>query len=438
MPTELKVVMFTDQVKSTPNTALRTPAEIKQVNDAQKELTTGAVSQSRGTILKDTGDGHFVEFRSCSDAVRCGFILQQRVKERNEAQTNELLRFELHIGIDFGELVVLENADLRGDEANIAARFCSKCPAGEVYFTEKVKNELYPREARVRKVKAFELRGVRGKVNVYRLVEWLGEVEPSPNPFIWRDGITKAEDFFNRENEQRTIRNYLRGHQNCQIVGSLGVGKTSLLLQLQHVASEWEEATVVAYLDLQDPRCFTLSGWLGRVGRQFGWSTSPTSLVEFADCVEDILSEEHNPVLCLDEFEELTLRREEFTHDFFLTLRSCGQQGMSIITASQHPLNELIEPSNPTSPFYNTFPLLRLYPFADEDAEDFVTLHRPSVPPFMSEEKEAILAFAKGHPLTLQVACFHVLQAKENDENLINAMQRAEDSVRAHLPSWRR
>lgn len=346
MSTELKVIMFTDQVKSTPNTARRKPDEIEQVNDEQKRLTSEAVRQCRGTILKDTGDGHLVEFHACSNAVRCGFILQQRVRERNEAQTNDRLRFELHVGIDFGEIVVLPNGDLRGDEANIAARVCSECPPGEVYFTEKVKKELHPREARVDKVGAFKLRGVKGKVNIYSLVEWLGEIVPCPNPFTWRGGITKAEDFFNRDNEQRTIRDYLRAHQNCQIVGQRRIGKTSLIRQIKRVASEWEGAAVVAYLDLLDPRCFTLSRWLERAGRHFGWQKTPADLVDFADCVEDMLSEERCPVLCMDEFEGMTLRRDEFTQDFFFTLRSCGQRGMSIVTTSQNPLSELTDPND--------------------------------------------------------------------------------------------
>jgi len=419
--------------------AKRTPTEIKRVADEQNKLTAEVVQQYRGAILKDTGDGHLVEFPTCSDAVLCGFILQREMKKRNEAQTNDHLKFELHIGIDFGEIVVLENSDVRGDEANIAARVCSECPPGEVYFTEKVKNELHPREAKVAKVGSFDLKGVKRKVNIYRLIEWLGTIQPFPNPFIWRSGITKAEDFFNRDNEQRTIRDFLRGRQNCQIVGPRRIGKTSLLLQIERVASEWDEAAVVAYLDLQDPHCFTLSGWLGRAGHQFGWSTPPASLVEFADCMEDmLLSKGNHPVLCLDEFEELTLRRDQFTRDFFLTLRSCGQGGMSIVTASQNPLSDLTDPDDHlTSPFYNSFPLLRLGAFADSDAKDFITIHRPGASPFMHDEKEAILEFAKGHPLALQVACFHVLQAKENGESLIVAMQRTEDDVRASLSTWR-
>jgi hypothetical protein len=97
---------------------------------------------------------------------------------------------------------------------------------------------------------------------------------------------------------------------------------------------------VVAYLDLQDPRCYTLTGWLKQAARQCHWSTPATTLTDFAECVETALAQGLRPVLCFDEFEELTTRSTEFTRDFFLTLRACAQQGLSIVTASQHPLSE--------------------------------------------------------------------------------------------------
>jgi class 3 adenylate cyclase len=436
MHTTLKVIMFTDQVESTRHMARRPPAEIMRVDREQGDLTAEVARQYGGTILKDTGDGAIIEFSSCTAAVQCGFILQQHVKARNRMQSNDRLKFELHIGIDFGEVVVLPNGDLRGNAANRAARVCALCPPGEVYFTEKMMQELHPHVVRVAKVDLIELKGVEGRINIYRLIECSDATEPVRNPFVWRNGITKAEDFFNRHHEEHRLRAFLQNRQNCQIVGARRIGKTSLLRHIERAAPAWEAATMVAYLDLQDPRCFTLGGWLERAGRQFGWSPSPENLAAFAECVEHELSEDHRLLLCLDEFEEITARRHEFHHDFLLTLRACGQQGMSIVTTSQRPLSELTDPQDRTSPFYNTFPLLSVGPFADPDAADFVILDRPGIPPLSREEQTAILDFAAGHPLALQVAYFHVLEAKEGGEGLAVAMCRADDNMRAHLPTW--
>lgn len=364
-----------------------------------------------------------------------GATLQQRIKAWNEAQTNDRLRFDLHIGIDSGEVLVLPNGDVRGNAANRAARVCAQCPGGEVYFTEKVTVELHAREVQIAKVGAFPLKGMEEQVTIYRLLRWLGTSDGVLNPFVWRAGITKAEDFFDREHEQRTLRAYLRGRQNCQIASPRRIGKTSLLRQIERAASGWDSTVVVAYLDLHDPRCYDLSGWLTRVSRQFSWARPPADLAAFAECIEETIAAGQRPVLCLDEFEELTVRRTEFTRDFFLTLRACGQQGMSIVTASRKRLSDLTELSDPTSPFYNTFPLLRLGPFADKDAQDFVAYRHPGVAPFTAEEQETILAFAKGHPLALQVACAYVLEARENGQSLVATLRQAEDDMRAHLPT---
>jgi class 3 adenylate cyclase/pSer/pThr/pTyr-binding forkhead associated (FHA) protein len=175
---ELRVVMFTDQVDFTNRTSLRTPFEIERVAREQEEITAAVVRECNGMLLKDTGDGSFIQFLSCRDAVRCGFQLQQRVAERNADQPNENLRFELHIGIDFGEVVVLPNGDLRGNAPNIAARVCAQCGAGQVFFTEKVMKELHSREAPSEPVGKVRLKGVEDETAIYRLVGWLGDAEP--------------------------------------------------------------------------------------------------------------------------------------------------------------------------------------------------------------------------------------------------------------------
>jgi len=371
MSTELKVVMFTDQVTSTASTARRTHAEVEQIARAQDDLTAEVLRRTRGVLLKDTGDGCLAQFPAVLEAVQAGMLLQRRVAERNAAQAAEQMRFELHIGIDLGDLVVLDNGDLRGEAANRCARVCAACPPGEVYLSDTAARALKHNEVELEEVGALPLKGVEGETKVYRVALLRVWPEGAPNPFIWRGGITRAEDFFDRDSEQRAIRAYLGGRQNCQIVGPRRVGKTSLLRQIERAAPKWDSTARVAYLDLQDPRCYTLKGWLALASRQCNWTTPPATLADFADCVDAALSGSQHLVLCLDEFEELTARRDEFTRDFFMTLRSCAQRGLSVVTVSQRPLSELTDRHDPTSPFYNTFPLLRLAPFSPADAEDF-------------------------------------------------------------------
>jgi hypothetical protein len=136
-----------------------------------------------------------------------------------------------------------------------------------------------------------------------------------------------------------------------------------------------------------------------------------------------------HPVLCLDEFGELTRHRSEFRREFFMTLRFCGQAGASIITASRKKLSEVTDPNDETSPFFNMFPVLLVGRFSEAQAKAYVTHHRPNVPPFLEKEAASILQFAVGHPLALQIACFHVLETRENGNNLKIAMCRAAEGI---------
>ena len=428
--------MFTDQIGSTANSERRTPKEKRQVSEEQSALTAEAAGRCRGVIVADTGDGHMLTFNACSDAVLCGYLIQQSVRERNAALTHPNLKFDLHIGIEFGHFVPLPDGNSRSDASNRAARICSLCPAGEIYFTEKVARELHPQEVGIVKVDDFTLKGVSEAVSVYRLLTWSGEIPHASNPFVWRGPITDANAFFDRDREQRQLKDCLLQHQNCQIVGERRMGKTSLLLQIARTAPTWRAGTLVAVMDMQNPICFTLSGFLRHAARQFDWSSVPTTLTEFAEQVETLCKQNIHLIMCIDEFEEFTLRRDEFTRDFFLTLRACNGMGMSVITTSRQPLSTLTDPHDPTSPFYNIFHLFPLSVFTPEDSADFLILFRPGISAFMPQEQDRIQEFTHNHPMALQIACYHVIEANRNGASLSSAIQQATVEIRALLPNW--
>lgn len=254
----------------------------------------------------------------------------------------------------------------------------------------------------------------------------------TPNPFTWRKGITAAEAFFNRTSEQWMLRDFIHTDQNCQIVGPRRIGKTSLLLEVKRSVHEWKERAVIAYIDLHDERCSTLSGWLGQVSQKLSWTRRATSLPEFNEGIEEMVSRNVLPVLCLDEFEVFKTRPDQFSQEFFMNLRSAAGQGMAIITASQKSLNEITDPDDPTSPFYNIFPTLKLGPFSEDDVDDFLALLRPNVPPFEPEEKEAIRTFSKGYPLRLQVACYYVVNCKRSGLPFSTAMEQAREDLKSY------
>ena len=74
-----------------------------------------------GRVVKRTGDGVLIEFRSVVDAVRCAIEVQNGMVERNAGLPPER-RIEFRIGIHLGDVVEESDGDLMGDGVNIAAR----------------------------------------------------------------------------------------------------------------------------------------------------------------------------------------------------------------------------------------------------------------------------------------------------------------------------
>ncbi len=88
-----------------------------------------------GRVVKRTGDGALVEFRSVVDAVRCAIEVQDGMIERNAGVSPDR-RIEFRIGIHVGDVVEEGDGDLMGDSVNIAARLEGIAKPGTVCLSE--------------------------------------------------------------------------------------------------------------------------------------------------------------------------------------------------------------------------------------------------------------------------------------------------------------
>ena len=88
-----------------------------------------------GRIVKRTGDGSIIEFRSVVDAVNCAIEVQRAMVERN-AEVAPDKRIEFRIGIHLGDVVEESDGDLMGDGVNIAARLQSVAKPGAICLSE--------------------------------------------------------------------------------------------------------------------------------------------------------------------------------------------------------------------------------------------------------------------------------------------------------------
>src|SRR6202795_166751 len=101
----------------------------------RSDLIDPTIAVHHGRIVKRTGDGSIVEFRSVVDAVRCAIEVQNAMVERN-AGVPEDRRIVFRIGIHLGDVVEESDGDLMGDGVNIAARLEGIAEPGGICLSE--------------------------------------------------------------------------------------------------------------------------------------------------------------------------------------------------------------------------------------------------------------------------------------------------------------
>jgi TolB-like protein/class 3 adenylate cyclase len=144
----------------------------------RSDLIDPTIAVHHGRIVKRTGDGIIVEFRSVVDAVRCSIEVQSGMLERNAGLPPER-RIEFRVGIHLGDVVEESDGDLMGDGVNIAARLEGVAEPGGIYLSsaayEQVRDKI--REEFV-DLGDKELKNIARPVRVYAL----GATSRTPSP----------------------------------------------------------------------------------------------------------------------------------------------------------------------------------------------------------------------------------------------------------------
>jgi TolB-like protein/class 3 adenylate cyclase/Tfp pilus assembly protein PilF len=108
---------------------------LSRLRGLRSDLIDPAIAAHRGRIVKRTGDGIIVEFRSVVDAMRCAIEMQNGLVERNAGVPRER-RIEFRIGVHLGDVVEESDGDLMGDGVNIAARLEGMAKPGAICLSE--------------------------------------------------------------------------------------------------------------------------------------------------------------------------------------------------------------------------------------------------------------------------------------------------------------
>jgi adenylate cyclase len=135
----------------------------------RSDLIDPTISVHHGRIVKRTGDGSVIEFRSVVDAVRCAIEVQHAMVERNAGVAPDK-RIEFRIGIHLGDVVEESDGDLMGDGVNIAARLEGIAAPGAICLSEDAYRQVSGRlDMAVTDLGPTELKNIERSIRVYSL-----------------------------------------------------------------------------------------------------------------------------------------------------------------------------------------------------------------------------------------------------------------------------
>jgi adenylate cyclase len=133
------------------------------------DLIAPTISVHNGRVVKRTGDGTIVEFRSVVDAVRCAIEVQSGMVERNAGLPPDR-RIEFRVGIHVGDVVEESDGDLMGDGVNVAARLEGIAKPGTICLSDDAYRQVKSRlDLAVSDLGLIELKNIAEPVRVYSL-----------------------------------------------------------------------------------------------------------------------------------------------------------------------------------------------------------------------------------------------------------------------------
>ena len=135
----------------------------------RSDLIDPTIAVHNGRVIKRTGDGALVEFRSVVDAVRCAIEVQNGMIERNAGVPQDR-RIEFRIGIHLGDVVEESDGDLMGDGVNIASRLEGIAAPGAICLSEDAYRQVRTRlDLSVSDLGETRLKNIAELIRVYSL-----------------------------------------------------------------------------------------------------------------------------------------------------------------------------------------------------------------------------------------------------------------------------
>src|SRR6202158_217449 len=135
----------------------------------RSDLIDPTIALHHGRVVKRTGDGVLIEFRSVVDAVRCAIEVQNGMLERNTGLPPERC-IQFRIGIHLGDVVEESDGDLMGDGVNIAARLEGVAKPGAICLSEDAYRQVRARlDLAITDLGEAQLKNIAEPIRVYSI-----------------------------------------------------------------------------------------------------------------------------------------------------------------------------------------------------------------------------------------------------------------------------
>jgi adenylate cyclase len=166
---------------------------LARLRTLRSDLIDPIISVHHGRVVKRTGDGSIIEFRSVVDAVRCAVEVQTAMIERNAGVPPEK-RIQFRVGVHVGDVVEESDGDLMGDGVNIAARLEGIAKPGAICLSEQAYWQVKGRlDLKVSDLGLTQLKNIAEPVRVYALDIGKRDEAQSVNPAA--PALTKKNSF---------------------------------------------------------------------------------------------------------------------------------------------------------------------------------------------------------------------------------------------------
>jgi adenylate cyclase len=187
---KLAAILAADVVGYSRLTGADEDRTLARLRALRSDLIDPTVAVHSGRVVKRTGDGALVEFRSVVDAVRCAIEVQNAMVERN-AGVSEDRRIEFRIGIHLGDVVEESDGDLMGDGINIAARLEGIAQPGAICLSEDAYRQVKARlDIEVNDLGQTQLKNISGLSGFIRsrsaFLPWPTRRRPQSSPRVRR------------------------------------------------------------------------------------------------------------------------------------------------------------------------------------------------------------------------------------------------------------